>query len=75
VPRTLAVQVHALSNRNKVTLLLVPGQSGIQGNEVADALARDGSNSSSLSPKPAVSMSPCVDRLKDQLSKKLPHRL
>jgi hypothetical protein len=35
-----------------------------QGNEDADVLATEGSSSLFLSPKPAISVSPCVGRLR-----------
>jgi hypothetical protein len=54
----------ALSNRNKVILLCVPGHRRIQGNEDADTLAREVLSSSFLGPEPAISISPCVGRLK-----------
>jgi hypothetical protein len=41
---------------NKVTLLWVPGHCEIQGNEDADALAREGSSSPFLSLEPAISV-------------------
>jgi hypothetical protein len=43
---------------------LVPGHSRIHGNEDADVLAREGLSSSLQSPKPAVSISPYVGKLK-----------
>jgi ribonuclease HI len=45
-------------------LLWVPGQSGIQGNEDADALTRKGSGNPLLGLEPAIPVSPCVGRLK-----------
>jgi hypothetical protein len=47
----------ALSCQNKLLLLWVPGHSGIQGNDVAVALVREGS---SIDHKPAIIVSPCV---------------
>jgi hypothetical protein len=44
-------------------LLWVPGCCGIQCNEDADALAREGWSSPFFSPKPAISVLPCVGRL------------
>jgi ribonuclease HI len=41
-------------------LLWVPGHCDIQGNEDADALAREGSKSPFLSLDTAISFSPCV---------------
>jgi ribonuclease HI len=45
-------------------LLWVPGHCGIQGNEDAGALAREGSSSPFLNRRPAVSFSTRVGRLK-----------
>jgi hypothetical protein len=54
----------ALSSRNKVTLLWVPGHCGIQSNKDADALATEESSNSFLGPEPSTTISPCVGRLK-----------
>lgn len=43
-----------LSVSNKVTLKWVPGHKGIEGNEKADALAREGSATSFTGPEPAT---------------------
>lgn len=53
-----------LSSWYKITFPLVPGHSRIHGNEDADVLAREGLSSSLQSPKPAVSISPYVGKLK-----------
>jgi hypothetical protein len=53
-----------LSNRNKVTLVCVPGHTGILGNEDADALARKGYGRPVLDPKPVTQFSPCAGRIK-----------
>jgi hypothetical protein len=45
-------------------LLWVPGHCGNQGNKNAGILAREGSSSPFLDPKLAISVSPCVGRLK-----------
>jgi hypothetical protein len=62
----------ALSRWNKVTLLWVSGHCGIQCNKYVDAFARDGLSSPLVGPKPAISVSPYVGRLKvkDRLKEK-----
>lgn len=52
-----------LSSRNKIILLWVL-ITGIQRNANADAFARKGLKSPFFSPKPAISVSPYVGRLK-----------
>src|SRR6202012_1647205 len=47
-----------LSRDNEVTLTWVPGHSGVQGNEEADELARNGSSSSFIGPEPAIGRYP-----------------
>jgi hypothetical protein len=54
----------AMSSWNKVTLLWVPNHSGIQGNTDVDAMAREGLSSQFLSSEPAISISPCIGRIK-----------
>jgi hypothetical protein len=49
--------------------LLVAGHGGIQDNEDADALAREGSSCPFHSSEPTISVSPCVGRLKERHSK------
>jgi hypothetical protein len=53
-------------------LLWVPGHSGIQGNEDADALVRKGGNNSFLGPEPVIPVSPCVGgrKIKEWLVRK-----
>ena len=46
--------LETLSRDNFVTLTWVPGHSGVPGNEKADELARNGSNSKFVGPEPAV---------------------
>jgi hypothetical protein len=48
----------------KVMLLWVSGHSGILGSEDADTLARNGSCSSFLGPKPTIPISQCDGRFK-----------
>jgi hypothetical protein len=43
-----------LAETNKVCLIWVPGHSDIKGNEMADELARQGSDSSFVGPEPAL---------------------
>jgi ribonuclease HI len=56
--------IYALSNTNKVTCLWVPGNSGIQGNQVTDTLAKKGSSNPFLGSEPAIPISQCVGTLK-----------
>jgi hypothetical protein len=51
--------VCALSSWNKAMLVWVPGPC----NKAVDALAREGSSSPFLGPKPAIIISPCVGTL------------
>jgi ribonuclease HI len=46
--------LETLAERNKVSLMWVPGHSGIEGNEKADVLARAGSNADFVGPEPAL---------------------
>lgn len=43
-----------LGRSNKVTLVWIPGHSGMEGNETADSLAREGAGSSFIGPEPAL---------------------
>jgi ribonuclease HI len=43
-----------LAERNEVTLMWVPGHSGILGNEKSDELARQGAAKPLLGPEPAL---------------------
>ncbi|MCP3666940.1 MAG: hypothetical protein GY696_31350 [Gammaproteobacteria bacterium] len=51
-----------LAGTNQVTLLWVPGHSGHMGNEVADGLAKKGSDTPFCGPEPAFGISPQVAR-------------
>jgi hypothetical protein len=53
-----------ISTRHVVGLLWVPGHAGVQGNEIADGLAREGSAMGLLGPKPALGVSRCDIRRK-----------
>jgi hypothetical protein len=46
-----------LAEHNKVQLIWVPGQEGIEGNEVADQLTKLGSEGPFIGPEPACSIS------------------
>ena len=51
-----------LAERKPVKLLWAPGHVGIQGNENADRLAREGSSTAFVGPEPALGISPRVVR-------------
>lgn len=59
--------LNQLASRNEVTLYWVPGHCGIEGNELADELARSGSETRFIGPEPFCGVSECALRL--QLSK------
>lgn len=44
--------LNELGSRNKVTLMWVPGHEGIEGNEIADRLAKEGAESQFIGPEP-----------------------
>jgi ribonuclease HI len=46
-----------LADHNKIQLILVPGQMGTGGNELADQLAREGSSHPFTGLEPALSIS------------------
>ena len=52
----------ALTNRNEVTIIRVPGHHVILGNEVADTLARQASAAPPLGLEPAVGIPKCLAR-------------
>jgi hypothetical protein len=52
----------ALATINEVTLIWVPGQHGILGNEMADKLARRASAMPLLGPEPALGIPKCLAR-------------
>ncbi|KAJ8971488.1 hypothetical protein NQ317_004598 [Molorchus minor] len=49
-----------LASRNKVILTWVPGHSGVQGNEEADRLAREGSAMYPIGPEPILGLTKCL---------------
>ncbi|KAJ8933299.1 hypothetical protein NQ318_010615 [Aromia moschata] len=51
-----------LATHNKVTLMWVPGHQGIEGNEKADELARNGSSEDYIGPEPALGVAKTVIR-------------
>lgn len=46
-----------LGKNNKLTLVWIPGHSGMEGNEAADSLARAGAGMSFIGPEPALGIS------------------
>lgn len=56
--------LEVLARGNKVTLVWVSGYSGIRSNELADQLAKAGSESKLLDPKPALGIPFCLGRVK-----------
>jgi ribonuclease HI len=61
--------IRALSNRNKMTLLWVPGHSRIQANEGADASAKKGLRNPFLVPEAVVPVCLCVGGRKKLLNR------
>ncbi|XP_060524731.1 uncharacterized protein LOC132701080 [Cylas formicarius] len=51
-----------VAEERKVTLVWVPGHTGVRGNEAADALAREGSSHRHIGPEPRLGIAPCVRR-------------
>lgn len=52
--------LNKLSTTNKVSIQWVPGHSGIEGNEIADRLAGEGSSVNLIGPEPYCGLSKCV---------------
>jgi len=50
-------RLNKLGAQNKVTLMWVPGHEGIQGNEIADELARQGAEKEFIGPEPKFGIS------------------
>jgi len=51
-----------LADHNRFQLVWVPGHIGIDGNEIADQLARESSSHPLIGPEPALGISPKVAR-------------
>jgi ribonuclease HI len=51
-----------LAEHNRVQLIWVPGHMGIDGNEMADQLARQGSSRPFIGPEPALGISAKIAR-------------
>jgi ribonuclease HI len=51
-----------LAEHNRIQLVLVPGHMGIDGNEIADQLAKQGSSHPFIGPEPALGISAKVAR-------------
>jgi ribonuclease HI len=61
-----------LAEHKRIQLVWVPGHMGIDGNEIADQLARQGSSHPVREPEPALGVSAKVARevIRDQMSRK-----
>jgi hypothetical protein len=61
-----------LADHNRFQLVWVPGHMGIDGNEIADHLAREGSSHPLIGPEPALGIPPKVARgvIRDWTSRK-----
>lgn len=59
--------LNEVGQTNKITIVWVPGHSGVEGNELADEMARTGSSSLACGPDPQIPIpqSLCVRALKD----------
>lgn len=58
--RECVQELSYLGTRNKLRLVWVPGHSGISGNERADELARQGSNTAYIGPEPVLCTPLCL---------------
>ncbi len=66
-----------LSEVNQVTIMWVPGRSGIQQNEAADRLAREGARSRPIGPEPflPLSFSKFKSKIRSWIEKKETERM
>lgn len=64
--------LNRLARVNQVTISWVPGHEGIEGNEIADQLAKKGAESCFIGPEPAVGVSKqtCRQEIRDWLERK-----
>ena len=67
VVRNCKQELARITESNKVSLVWVPGHSGIEGNEIADQLAREASQTRTFGPEPMlpVSQQACKTALRD----------